>query len=384
MAVTMKQIAQRIGLSVPTVSLVLNHKPHPLREETRQLVLKAAREMGYRPNGFARAVRQGRFGMVTVVLRCGEHADGALPGPLQQGLLAGVRAHDLQLMLAELPEMPVPADADGGDDPHLPRLLRELSSDGLLFLPRRGCQERMEALVAQHRLPAVWIGQRRLTDCVYADARAAGRRAARHLLDLGHQRIAWLSLGETDPASADAREQYEGYAEAMTASGQAPRLLMSEAPVGRGQQVQVVEQWLAAPADAPTAVVIDSTQAAAAVMVAAARLGLEVPRDLSVVLVGEDGAGLPGPGLTSLRAPLEKVGEAAVEALTRRIANPAADLPAVSVPYEFAAGETCAPPAELRGERTASRGRTADPVRSASPENGKPRARPRGVTANPA
>jgi DNA-binding LacI/PurR family transcriptional regulator len=380
MAVTMRQIAQRIGLSVPTVSLVLNHKPHPLRAETRELVLRAAREMGYRPNGFARAVRQGRFGLVTVVVRCGDDGDGTLPGLLQQGLLAGVRNHDLQLMLAELPQMPAappppppprPAAAEAGngngnghhEEPHLPKLLRELSTDGLLFLPGRGCREGMEHLVAEHHLPAVWIGERRATDCAYVDAQDAGQRAARHLIELGHGRIAWLSFAGPEPEQDHAREALAGDLAAMRGAGLEPRALVAdEAPVPRRQRAQLVEQLLASAGERPTAILADGPEAALLVQTAAAKLGLTVPDDLSLLLLGDAApADLIGPALTRLRLPLYRLGEVAVEALTKKIANPAEALPAVAVPYDLVNGESCAAPPTGSPRRAASaRGRIVE------------------------
>src|SRR6185369_16509410 len=89
MPVTIKEIAERSGLSIPTVSQVLNNKGHRYRSETCNRVLKAVRELGYRPNSSARAMRMGRFNCVALLLST-ESYRSFLPNELLRGIHDGV------------------------------------------------------------------------------------------------------------------------------------------------------------------------------------------------------------------------------------------------------------------------------------------------------
>jgi LacI family transcriptional regulator len=329
--VTIKQIAEQSGLSVPTVSRILRDEGHAHQPATRERVLRVASEMGYRPNTSARAMRSGRFGAVALLQSGTDQVRSLLPPSLLNGILASTGAHELHLTVAALP------DEQLTDRGYMPRILREWSVDGLLINYNTDIPEQMAGLIAHHGIPAVWINSVRDADCVFPEDEAGGRAAAEHLLRLGHSRIAYLTP-RPGHYSDEARER--GYVAAMHAAGLPPRTVLTfreEAPDGlmgalRGQ-------------DRPTALVGYNTEATRAAFFHAIRAGLSVPGDLSLIgfstMAGEPLGILP---VDTMAHPGYEMGQRAVRMLLHKIEDPEITLPPCPVPHRLEVGETCAPP----------------------------------------
>ena len=101
MSMTIKQIAKAAGLSVPTISQVLNNTGR-ISDKTRKHVWKVCDELGYKPNASARAIRTGRFGAVTILLSREEHSS-FLPRQLLDGINDEIVQRNLSLNIAQLP-----------------------------------------------------------------------------------------------------------------------------------------------------------------------------------------------------------------------------------------------------------------------------------------
>src|SRR4051812_17594670 len=103
MTVTIKEIAERTGLSVPTVGHVLGRGGGRYSAETRRRVMEAAREMGYRPNLSARAMRRGRTGSAALILsRTRELTHSHIPLGLLDGLESELAENDMYLAVSRL------------------------------------------------------------------------------------------------------------------------------------------------------------------------------------------------------------------------------------------------------------------------------------------
>src|SRR4051794_17942945 len=103
MSVGIKEIAQLTGLSVPTVGNVLGRSGARYSEDTRRRVLEAARELGYRPNSSARAMRQGRFGCAALILtRSRQQTHSYIPNRLLDGIDDELALHDMHLTVSRL------------------------------------------------------------------------------------------------------------------------------------------------------------------------------------------------------------------------------------------------------------------------------------------
>src|SRR6185295_16580276 len=191
MPVTIKEIAERSGLSVPTVSQVLNNKGHRYRSETCKRVLKAVRELGYRPNSSARAIRMGRFNCVALLLSTERHKS-FLPNELLRGIHDGVAEHDYHMSLTVLPDDKLTSQG------FVPKILRQWMADGLLINYHVDVPQRMIELIHEHGIPSVWINTKQKSDCAFPDDLGASREATEKLLALGHRRIFYADLGLAD------------------------------------------------------------------------------------------------------------------------------------------------------------------------------------------
>lgn len=341
MPVTLKQIADESRLSLMTVSCVLNGKGDLFRAETCAKVRQTADRLGYRRNSLAKAMRQGRFNSVALVL-----SDTFYKSALSQDYLSGIQAvlqqRDQHLIIAQLP------DEKLIDDSFLPKILRESMSDGLLIHYVQDIPRQMVELLERHHVPAVWTNLRRETDCVHPDDRGASRMVTEHLLALGHRRIAYVDGTHVfDPNHArqdhySAADRYQGYCQAMQQAGRQPQLLSDRVNQPAWRQAERMKEWLAA-ADRPTALVTYGSREAAAAVLAAAWLGLWVPKDLSIVTFMSSPLDVGRPITTAL-IPEREVGSQATRMLLEKIAEPAQLFPARAVEFTMSAAVSSVPP----------------------------------------
>ena len=335
MTVTIHQIAAHVGLSAKTVSRILSHADAPHRAETRERVLAAARDLGYRPNRSARAMRTRRAGSVALLLSTVTHRS-VLSNLLREGIQAALAEHALHLLIASLP------DARLTDEEYLPQVLREWATDGLLINYNADVPAAMPAIIARHAIPSVWINAKRESDCVHPDDFAAGREATERLIALGHRRIGFVQFGGvTHYSAADRREACRA---ALAAAGLGPLELLEGggAPATRAEQACT---WLRRPAaDRPTAVLAYGAGLALPIIHAAALCGVQVPGDLSVITVADELDVNLGRPIDTFVLPQELMGRTAVGMLVEKIATPGRSLPPRAIPLAFAPGGTLGPP----------------------------------------
>ncbi|MEM6458887.1 MAG: LacI family DNA-binding transcriptional regulator [Planctomycetota bacterium] len=343
---TIPDIAKIAGVSNMTVSRVLNGNANyrrPAYARRAERIRRIADEMGYRPNSFARGVRSARFGTFGLLLGTDPYRS-ALPLPMLGGVYKALRERDLNLSMAMLPgnELASPETA--------PKLLLEQMSDGLLIYYTDHLPDGMVETIERVNLPAVWINTRLEKSCVYPADRDAGRTAAEHLLELGHTRIVFMDLANSpdDPAiHYSTIERFRGYSAAMEAAGLEPQLLWGRWPGVAGDdmatRVEAARRWLAAD-DRPTAVITLGQSNSTPLFCAAGQLGLELPRDLSMITFDSSALRIMGPRFTTMLIPQERVGAEAVALLDRMVAEPGSTPESVSVDFKFDPGETCAPP----------------------------------------
>lgn len=336
MRLTLRDLAQQTGMSIPTVSQVLSNTGR-ISQKTRARVLAAASKMGYRPNAAARQMRRGSFGSVGLLFQtAGTH----LPLGLIVGIIQELSANDMQLSIADLP------DEKLNEPGYAPMLLKELSTDGLLINYILPLPDSTLELLGTHAAPAVWLNNKMETDSVYPDDIAAGRLAAEHLLALGHRRIGFVCFGtELHYSVADRRS---GFVDAVRAAGLEPIIL--ERPVSPGHdyyatsiRFQIAREILAMP-DRPTAFVAYEDFEALPLVASALSMGLEIPRDVSIVACHESAVCSLGIPVATVRLDWDQVGMEAVRMLLKRIKRPGRSLKAVTVPCGFVEGMTTGPP----------------------------------------
>jgi LacI family fructose operon transcriptional repressor len=314
MPATLKDVVRRSGLSLPTVSRILGGHADRHSARTVERVMRAARELRYRPNSSARAVRRGSFGCICL-LQSTDFWRSHLPGTLLSGIHDALHERDLHLTLARL------SAEELSEESFEPKALREWLADGLLVNYTHDIPALMRRRIARRRIPAVWINTRLRHDCVHPDDRDAALRVTRSLVERGRRRIAYVDYYFHTPSHHYSKDdRYAGYLAAMREAGLAPRLIAADPPVPGRKVEELVRRWLAAE-DRPDAVVTYGGGEVHPILLAAARLGVEVPRDLAVATFGEVGDFGDAP-VTVCRLPWGEVGKAAVEMLLEKIDDP--------------------------------------------------------------
>ncbi|MBN8216871.1 MAG: LacI family DNA-binding transcriptional regulator [Spirochaetes bacterium] len=331
-SISLKDVARLAGVSFKTVSNVVNQVEH-VRPQTREKVLNAIRELGYRPNADARRLvlgARGGIGRSHSGLRIGcilRDQIAKYQSSYFTGVFAGIeaelkdRGHFLAFMESreELERNPLLFNA----------LTGEAMLDGVISFV--GTQERSFWNRLASAYPLVAIGGRGKELRVDADKSEGVRLAVEHLSGLGHRNLAFVGGGAADLETADMRPL------AFLAE-LAARALPIEASwrggIGFGFEVGYEEgkRLLALPRR-PDAIVCASDLTAIGVVHALLSAGVAVPGEISVV--GYDDipeARLVHPPLTTIHVPLEELGREAVRLLLSRIADPGAPLAARLLP----------------------------------------------------
>ncbi len=348
---TLKQVADLAGVSLSTASVVFSGA-RPVTESTRDRVLAAATELGWSgPNPLASSLRRGRSGVVGVVLS--ERLLYSFRDPYSAAVLDGL-ADALDASASSMLLLPRPPASLLGLE-HDQTTVARMSGAALDGVVIAGCGLADDPVVTHlhaRGVPMVGLGgapDERLPR-VLVDDRAATAGLARHLRDLGHERVAVIAFplqldGAQGLVSAErlhgarvteARERALGVfdvlgpvpvvevvANSQTAGEQAARRLLDVDPARR-----------------PTALVAESDVLAAGVLAAAASLGLDVPGDLSVT--GFDGVTIPwAPELTTVVQPGAEKGRVAGEMINRLLEGEQVD--DVAMPATLRLGATTGP-----------------------------------------
>jgi LacI family transcriptional regulator len=300
---TIGDVAREAGVSTATVSRVIN-QPESVRGLLRSKVQVAITRLGYVPHAGARTLKSRRTGTIGAIFPT---IDNAIFAKAIDALQRRLAEADHQLLIATNDYSPATEQSQA-----LNLLTR--GADALLLC---GIGQRRE-LLARLRARAVpvvhvmsWPPPRNL-DCVGFDNAAAMQQVLRYLMDLGHRRIAMLAGITADNDRAAAR--VAGVRAAMAASG---LVLPSAHVVERRYALAAARegfQRLMEARPAPTAIVCGNDVLAFGALLEAQALGLQVPRDLSIV--GFDDLELAShvqPGLTTVRVPAEAMWQRAAD-----------------------------------------------------------------------
>jgi LacI family transcriptional regulator len=340
--VTIRELARVSGVSVGTVSRALNGYAD-VRPETRERIMRLARELDYTPAAAARSLVTQRSHVIGVFLETGEgHPDIQHPffhevvGGLKQRL--GAAGFDLLLFASERP--------GNGYGPHsYLKRARHHAVDGVALMGLHADDPEVRRLV-RAELACVGIdmeveGPR--AEIVMSDNVGGAAQAVEHLTQLGHRRIATITgMLESRPGS----DRLRGYRAAVQAAGLAYRdeyvaygdFYVESGRAGAARLLSLPEP--------PTAIFAAADMMAIGAVRAAAELGLRVPQDVSIV--GFDDIQLAphlNPPLTTLRQDKLGLGVAAGEALIARINGDDARSTLRTLPVELVARGSTAPPA---------------------------------------
>ncbi len=313
---TLKGLAERLDLSIATVSRALaGHEQIAL--ETRHRVAEAAREYGYVPNVAARMLVSGRSGFVGLVMPIhGPTIVDSYFGEFITGLGEGLTEHGQDLFLATVPQ----------GQPELPVLRHVVESgraDGIILTRIAEADERV-AFLTRRNFPFVAHGRLRDSDLRYhwhdVDSGRAFAQAFDLLYDLGHRHFGLVTISE---AMTFRYLRESGLHDAAVRRGDPDiRIDTVSAPrFDRGAMVHAINQMLTAPVR-PTAIIGLFDEIALTVMEEAARAGISIPQELSVIGYDNIKAGAYSrPGLTTFDASIRNAAREMADMLMMVIAT---------------------------------------------------------------
>ena len=336
--ITQYDLAKRLGVGQKTISRALAGEPR-VAPELRARIIAAAQSLGYRPNQSARSVKSRRFDKV-LFLQLVETQRQRIDAGIIDGISDGMAELGRSLVIERLV---LPEFLAGGP---APRGLREMMVDGVLAHGHVEAPPQVEAMLAACRLPVVWVNRVASHDTAYPDDRAGGRLMVERLVEAGHRRIAWydgqLGFRPTSAVHHSRGHRRDGYRAAMRAAGLAARELSPASDPGRDGHLEwLIARWRGWPvADRPTAIACYGGHEALTVMVAAGRLGLRVPEELSLMVAHSEDL-VAGIHLDVAQVPAEAMGRTAALLLGRRL-DGTRRTPAVAVPFAHLPGASVA------------------------------------------
>ena len=304
---TIRDIAGAAGVSIATVSRVLNDRPD-VSPETRETVLRVVRERGFSTNRSARALSGGRTGLVGVTLPM-VHVEYF--SRILWGASEALYEHDMRTVLC-------PTMHEHHREVTLLDRLMQGTTDGSLLLLTTETNEALKALERQG-YPFVVLDPRHAVDDgiphVTAAHWAGAKAATEHLLSLGHRRIAAITGPHGWVASVD---RLDGYQAALAGAGVLPAPELIAKGNFTGESGYAAATTLLDLAERPTAIFAFNDEMAVGAMRAAEERGLRLPEDLSIVGFDDlEKAEIVTPALTTVRQPLAEMGRMAVSLLAR-------------------------------------------------------------------
>lgn len=331
---TIRDIADLAGVSIATVSRVLNDRPD-VAPDTRETVLQVVRESGFARNRGARALSRGRTGFVGLTLPM---VNDAYFGPILSGASEALYEEDMRIVLG-----PTLHEHDR-EIGLLERLVRESTDGAILILPEESDEELFA--LREQGYPVVVVDPLRpppdgIPTVSAAHANGA-KMAAEHLLELGHRRIGIVGGAQGWYAN---EERLIGLRAALSAAGiliddRMVRTTNWQIESGKAAALEILQQ-----PNRPTAVFAFNDNTAIGTLHAARDLGLRVPDDLSVV--GFDDtfqSRIVQPQLTTVRQPLAELGRTGVSLLMRMLEGQRVDALHMELSTTLVVRDSTAPP----------------------------------------
>ncbi|MEV4119144.1 LacI family DNA-binding transcriptional regulator [Micromonospora sp. NPDC049645] len=330
----LKDVAERAGVSVKTVSNVVNDCGH-VRPDTRARVEEAIAELNYRPNLSARHLRTGRTGVIALAV---PELDIPYFAELARHVIAAAAEHGWTVLIDQ-------TGGRRGQQRVLAPGITDHLIDGLILSPLALTAKDLAGLDGT---PMVLLGERvehDPADRVVIDNVAAAREITNHLIQLGRRRIAAIGAQRTDEA-ASSRLRLAGYRDALSAAGlDHDQALVASAPAWHRTDGAAAMRGLLTAGVRPDAVFCFNDTLALGALRALHEAGLRVPEDVAVVGFDdiEDGR-FSVPTLSTVAPDKEQIARLAVRLLANRL-NDDRTVPAqqLTAPYRLELRESTDP-----------------------------------------
>jgi DNA-binding LacI/PurR family transcriptional regulator len=304
-------VARLAGVSKSTASRALTGSGY-VSDATRSRVVAAADSLSYVASTSAVSLATGRTQNIGILM---PYVTRWFFAEVLEGIQDALLAQDLDLTLYDA------RPGTAGRQRIFEQFLSRKRFDGLIAVGLEPGDDEFTRLVAMNRPMVSVVGAGMGTSLIEIDDDDAARRATEHLIALGHRRISFVG-GTVDGHWAQVdRRRLKGYRDSMTDAGLAAEIqhVASEVSMPGGYAAAV--DMLGDTRSRPTAVVATCDEVAIGTMIAARRLGIRVPTDLSVVGI-DDHEYAEMFGLTTLEQVPREQGAAAVELLLRQIEDP--------------------------------------------------------------
>lgn len=347
-AVTIDEVASQAGVSPMTVSRVVNGQG-VVRDATKERVMRAVHELGYRPNLAASSLAAAQHTCIALIYT---NPSSTYLRELLVGALSGSVRTAAQLVIATWDNLDASAQRNAA------RLMAK--SVAGVILPPPLCESKavvMEFVGAG--IPVVSIASGRFSNevsCVRIDDFHASKEITSHLISNGHTRIGYIKGNPNQTASAD---RYQGFQAALNEAG----ISLDEALVQQGYYtyrsgLEATEKLLSLH-HPPTAIFASNDDMASAVVSVAHRQGLDVPRDLSVVgFDNTSAATMVWPELTTIHQPIASMADTAIDILLRAIRRKDGSTQVVVnhvVPHQLVTRDSVAPLVPMKSIRQVAR-----------------------------
>ncbi|MBX9617150.1 MAG: LacI family DNA-binding transcriptional regulator [Caulobacteraceae bacterium] len=300
---TMVDVSRHAGVSMKTVSRVLNDEPN-VTDEVRRRVRASAEALNYHPNVLAQALVRRRSHLIGLVY---ENPSPSYVVELQMGVLERLRTERYRLVV-------IPVSSVSEHEAEVVGWLRSAALDGVVLAPPASDNLRILAdltaagirfarIAPTHDID---LGPGNLLDDVIA-----AREVAAHLLDLGHRDIAVI-LG--DPTHASTAMRLQGYQQAFSAAGVTLRTDLIEQGLFTRPSGHAAALRLLARTHRPTAILAQNDDMAVGALMAARERGLDVPADLSIAGFDDSEVSrIAWPSITTVRQPVFEMAVSAAD-----------------------------------------------------------------------
>lgn len=325
-------VAARAGVSIKTVSRVVNKKPN-ISDETRDRVLKAADELSYRPNIHAKGLASERSFLIGLLY---DNPSPSYVAGVQLGAMQECRERGYHLIVEELDSQ------SAGLHQAVQALAEQSSLHGVILTPPLCDAPAVLKALTEAGLPFVQIAPaRRRSGVPYVsiDEFQAGLDMTAYLIGLGHRRIGFI---KGNPHHGASHARYDGYRKGLAEAGiPFAEELCAQGYFSYQSGVEAGEKLLSLK-KRPTAIFSSNDDMAAGVLAASQRFSLKIPQDLSVVGFDDSEiAHVVWPRLTTCRQPIR---EMAAEAVSMLIERPLEDALGRLLSHHVIVGESTAAP----------------------------------------
>ncbi|HMA60148.1 MAG TPA: LacI family DNA-binding transcriptional regulator [Halanaerobiales bacterium] len=308
MTVTLKDIAEKVGVSESTVSRVLNGIPKASKE-TREEIFRVARELNYTPNEVARSLVTKKTNTIGLII---SDLSNLYFSMVADGIESVVAQNDYSLIIST-------TGGKEAEELKYIRIFKEKRVDGLIYISGkmpRSCEQALQDL----DIPVVVVSRHIHSDLpsVHIDNVQESIKAVQYLIDLGHRNIAMISGDYKDIESGALR--VKGYKKALENNNiEFNSDLVFEGDFKIDSGIEAMKEILKLKTR-PTAVFVSSDEMAVGAIKTIKKAGLKVPDDISII--GFDNniiARVSDPELTTVGQPESEIGETAMQMLHKLI-----------------------------------------------------------------